>query len=83
MTQEYVIVDSSIKYIGAKNPLEENLFYASENSWHRSITKAKKYPDASAAIEQARLLQMELPVKVLLIQNEGNRIGVGEINFNK
>lgn len=81
MTPEYIIADATAKYINAKNPLEESLFYVHENSWCRDFNKATKYPDSNAAIEQARKLYFELPVKVLLVKNEGHRIGVGEIMF--
>ena len=81
MTQEYVIADASIKYMNARNPLEESILYVDDNTWVRSLEKAKKFADASSAVEVARKLNTDLPVKVLLIQNEGNRIGVGEIKF--
>ena len=81
MVQEYVIADASIKYMGAKNPLEECLFYGGDSFWSRDLNKAKKYTQSNDAIEEARKLNTDLPVKVLLIQNEGHRIGVGEIKF--
>lgn len=81
MVQEYVIADASVKFMGARNPLEECLFYGGEDFWHKDLNKAKKYTQPSDAIEEARKLNADLPVKVLLIQNEGNRIGVGEIKF--
>ena len=81
MTPEYIIADATVKYMAVRNPLEESLFYGDDNQWVKNYNKAKKYTDSNAAIEQARLLNAELPVKVLLVQNEGHRIGVGEIKF--
>jgi hypothetical protein len=81
MTPEYIIADATVKYMNAKNPLEESLYYVHENSWCKDFNKATKYADSNAAIEQARVLNAELPVKILLVKNEGHRIGVGEIKF--
>ena len=81
MTTEYVIIDASVKFMNAPNPLFESLYYAGESSWLRHFNKALKYPDANSAIEVARKLHIEGPVKVLLLQIEGNRIGVGEVKF--
>lgn len=80
MTTEYIIQDASVKYMSARNPLEEGLFYA-ESTWVKDFNKAKKYPDSSAAVTVARDLNKELPVKVLLLQTEDNRVGVGVVNF--
>lgn len=81
MKQEYIIADASIKYMNAKNPLEESLLYDGTNGWSRNLNNAFKYATADLAIERARVLQKEAPVKVLLVQTDGNRIGVGEIKF--
>ena len=81
MIQEYIIADASVKYMDARNPLDESLLYVDDNLWMRGLNKAKKFPDSNSAVEIARKLNAELPVKVLLIQNEGTRIGVGEIKF--
>lgn len=81
MTPEYIIADATVKFMKARNPLEESLFYGDDNQWVKNYNKAKKYTDSNMAIEQARILNTELPVKVLLVQNEGHRIGVGEIKF--
>lgn len=81
MKQEYIIADASIKYMNAKNPLEESLLYDGTNGWTRNLNTAFKYSAADLAIEHARVLQKDAPVKVLLVQTDGNRIGVGEIKF--
>lgn len=81
MTQEYVIIDASVKCMDARNPLQESLFYIEEQKWVKDFNKAKKFIDSNSAIEIARKLNIEIPVKVLLVQNEGTRIGVGEIKF--
>ena len=81
MKQEFIIADATAKYLNAKNPLEESLFYVEGVSWTKDFNKAKKFTDSNSAIEQARMLCFDLPVKILLIQNEGHRVGVGEIKF--
>ena len=81
MERHYVIVDASVKRMGAKNTLEESLYYVDTNNFVIDFKKAKAFPDTNSAIEKARELNQELPVKVLLIQNEGNRVGIGEIKF--
>lgn len=80
MITEYIIQDASVKYMQARNPLEEGLFYTG-NTWIRDFQKAKKYTDLTTAINEAKELYKELPVKVLSLQIEGNRVGVGVINL--
>lgn len=81
MKQDYIIADASLKYMNAKNPLEESLLYDGTSGWSRNLNIAFKYSTAELAIEQARILQKEAPVKVLLLQTEGNRIGIAEVKF--
>jgi hypothetical protein len=77
----YYIVDKSIKYMNARNPLEEGLFYDGDKNWSRNPNHAKVYGTAELAIEKARDLQKEGPVKVLYIEINGTNVGVGEIQF--
>jgi len=81
MKQEYIIVDASLKYMNAKNPLEEGLLYGEANRWTRNLNLAFKYSTVELAVEQARVLQKDAPVKVLMLQIEGNRINVAEVKF--
>lgn len=81
MTPGYYIMDKSVKYMNARNPLEEGLFYDGVSSWTRNLNAALAYSTAELAVEKARALQNEAPVKVLYIQINGNNIGVGEIQF--
>jgi hypothetical protein len=82
MTTEYVIADATVKFMNVSNQLFESLYYAGEgNRWIKDFNKALKYSDSNSAIEVARKLHTECPVKVLLLQIEGNKIGVGEIKF--
>jgi hypothetical protein len=81
MTTEFAIMDTSVKYQNARSILEEGLFYNSEMKWCRKLELATKFADAESAIKVAKELLQELPVKVLVIQSENNRIGVGEIKF--
>lgn len=76
----FYIMDCSVKYMNARNPLEEGLIYSNEG-WTRDWNLSFRYDTASSAIEKARILQAEAPVKVLQIQTNGNNIGVGEIQF--
>lgn len=80
MKTEYIIVDNTVTLLKARNPLEERYIYG-DNTWVKGLDKAQKFADSNSAIEVARKLNEELPVKVLLLQTEGNRIGVGEVNF--
>jgi hypothetical protein len=81
MTTGYYILDKSVKYMNARNPLEEGLFYDGTGNWFRNCNHAHVYNTPEAAIEKARILQKEAPVKILYIQVNGNNVGVGEIQF--
>lgn len=82
MPQEFVIRDESIKFEPAPNPLETSCFYVSESAWSRKFDGATKFESASAAIEVARKVHsFALPVKVLIVEREGNNIGIGEVKF--
>ena len=82
MRHEFIIMDASIKYMAAKNPLEEGLLYVAEGEWSRDINKAAKYTESNAAVEVAKKLQADAPVKVLVLQLNGNQImGMGEVKF--
>lgn len=80
MKTEFIIQDSSIKFDRPSNILEEGLLYTGE-TWVKRLEKAKKYPDITAAINDAKALQLELPVRILTIQINGNNIGVGIVSF--
>jgi len=80
MKTEYVIADNTITILNARNPLEERYLY-STTGWVKGLEKAQKFDGSQAAIDIARKLNEELPVKVLMLQTQGNRIGVGEIKF--
>jgi hypothetical protein len=77
---EYIILDASVKYIGARNPLEEGLLY-NGTSWSRKFANCLRYENITLAIEQARELQKEAPVKVFMLQVNGQQIGLAEIKF--
>lgn len=77
----FYIIDNSVKYMNARNPLEEGLIYNGNEGWVRDWNLGYRYSSASEAIEKARVLRVEAPVKVLQIQTNGNNIGVGEIQF--
>jgi len=81
MTAGYYIMDKSVKFMNARNPLEEGLFYDGTSNWSRNLNHAFVYNTVELAVEKARVLQKEAPVKVLHIQVNGNNIGVGEIQF--
>ena len=80
MKTEYIIADNTVTILNAKNPLEARYLYR-ENTWGKGLEKAQKFPDSQTAIDIACKLNEELPVKVLLLQTQDNRIGVGEIKF--
>lgn len=81
ITAGFYIVDSSVKYLNARNPLEEGLVYNGNEGWTRDWSLGFCYNTVSDATEKARILRAEAPVKVLQIQANGNNIGVGEIQF--
>ena len=80
MKTEYIIVDNTVILLNAKNPLEERYFF-NDNKWVKGFKNAEKFAVSQSAIDIARKLNIELPVKVLMLQIENNRIGVGEVNF--
>lgn len=80
MKQEFIIMDTSVKYMDARNPLEEGLMYTGTD-WSRGLDKAFKYETASLAIEKAQILQKEAPVRVFMLQIDGPRVGFGEVKF--
>jgi hypothetical protein len=81
ITAGFYIVDDTIKYMQARNILEERLIFNGTDGWSRDWKAAFRYETAELAIERARALQTEAPVKILQIQPNGNNIGVGEIRF--
>lgn len=83
MAQEFVIRDESIKFEPPPNPLETSCFYVSESAgWTRKYEGATKFDSASAAVEVAKTLHsFALPVKVLIVDRQGNNIGIGEVKF--
>lgn len=80
MKQEFIIMDASVKYMGARNILEEGLMYTG-TSWIRGVNKAFRYDSATSAIDQAKELQKEAAVRVFMIQVNGNLVGFAEVNF--
>ena len=81
MTQEFIIMDASVTFVNARNILQEGLLFYGNNDWGKDLNRAKKYPNTTEAINEAIILKQELPVKVLLVQNDNGRIGVGEVKF--
>jgi len=79
---EFIIADISVKYMNARNVLEEYLFYC-DNSWSRNTDKTAKYQDSNSAIESAKKLKFEdgLSKKVFLYHKVGNSINIGEVNI--
>lgn len=80
MKQEFIIMDASIKYMDARNPLEEGLMYTGTN-WARGLDKAFRYETAPLAIENAQVLRKEAPVRVFMIQANGPQINFAEVSF--
>lgn len=80
MKQEFIIMDASIKYMNAQNPLDEGLMYTGEG-WARGLNRAFKYEAASFAIEKAKTLKEEAPVRVFMLQINGPNINFAEVKF--
>lgn len=82
MRHEFIIADASVKYMNARNPLEESLLYTA-GSWTRDVNKATKYTDSNSAVTVAKTLYSEAPVKVLVLQLNGNQIvGIGDVKYH-
>ena len=54
---------------------------ASLDGWTRKLELATKFPDSSSAIEVATRLHAEAPVRVMLLNTNGNQIHVNQIKF--
>lgn len=80
MSVEFIIQDTSIKYDKPNSIIEEGLLYTGD-TWCTKMQNAKKYTDVTNAINDAKILQKELPVRVLSLERVGNRVGVGIINI--
>jgi hypothetical protein len=81
MNTEFIIADTSVRYMNAANVLQEFLFYCKDNNWSRNIDNTVKYSDSNAAIDSAKKLKAEdgLDKKVFLFQKNGNVINIGEV----
>lgn len=56
-------------------------YSGSVDAWTRRFDLITKFPDSNSAIEVAKRLNTELPVRVLLLNIEGNQINVNQIKF--
>jgi carotenoid cleavage dioxygenase-like enzyme len=81
MNQYFIILDNSIKFDKARDPIDERLVYAGDDTWLRGLNKAHKYTDVNTAITEAKRLRQDNPVKVCVLQQNGPHINVGEVNF--
>jgi hypothetical protein len=85
----YIIMDTSVKRMNARTPLEEGLFFAgfldqNKEDWRKAFTESKVYPSAEAAVAVARQLKATLPShspKVFFIQQNGPNYNIGDINY--
>lgn len=81
MKQEFIIADASIKYMNARNQLEESLFYNGTGGWTRKLEEAYKYESIPLAMEKVTTLQQEAPVRIFMLQIDGNRVGFAEVKI--
>lgn len=81
MNQYFIIADNTIKFNNGKNIIDERLIYAGEGFWYRDFEKAFKYPDATAAITEAKKLNIENSVKVYIVNRNGPAVNVAEVQF--
>lgn len=51
------------------------------DNWVRRMDIATKYADSNSAIEVAKRLNAEMPVRVLLLNINGNQVQVNEVKF--
>lgn len=80
MKPGYIIMDASIKYMDARNVLEEGLIY-NESSWVRKVDNAQFFQTIEQVMEKARELNKELPVRVFKLDINGRQVNLTEIKF--
>lgn len=82
MSQEFIIADNTIKYGNGSNPLNERLLYGgAADQWSRNMELAKKYLAAESAIVDAKILYADAPVKIFVLDRDGNQFRLGELAF--
>lgn len=81
MKTEYIIVDNTILRENAANPIESRIIYAGRRLWVNKLKSAKVFTKLSNAIKVAKKLHSVLPVRLLLLETNGNRINVSEVAF--
>jgi hypothetical protein len=79
MSREFIIADNVMRYANGRNPLDERLLYGGESHWSRKLALAKKYPDAEAAIVDAKVLHAEVPVKIFMLEAMPNGFNLAEV----
>lgn len=78
MNAFWIIQDKSIKFINARNVLEEGCIYAGDNNWTKLLDNAKKYEDTDTLEKDANELYKDCPVRLFRIQIDGPRINYAE-----
>jgi hypothetical protein len=81
MSKDFIIADNSIKYANGTNPVNERMLYGGEGQWSRNMGLVKKYPDAESAIIDAKILQLENPVKIFMLETLPNGFNLVEVPF--
>ena len=81
MKQLFIIVDDTIKYVNAQNPLDERLLYVDTDIWSRDFELAHKFTSAKSAIDIAKELHAILPVKIFAIESVPNGFNLSEVKL--
>lgn len=88
MNSEFVIMDSSVKRMNARNILMEGYFFTGyeneKETWASNFENAKKYPTVEAAVETAKkiaLVTPDKPPRIFTLNKNGNGINITEIKY--
>ena len=88
MSLEYIIMDSSVKRINARNVLMEGVFFTGyegeQETWTSTFVNAKKYSTVEEAVQLAKKLALAIPEKpprIFTLNKSENGINITEIKY--
>ena len=88
MNSEYIIMDSSVKRMNARNVLMEGAFFTGyegeQETWTSTFKNAKKYSNIEEAVSLARKITLAIPEKpprIFTLNKNENSINITEIKY--